>query len=129
MTTPEIIATGGTILMLVPFILNIADKLHNDSPLYIIPNLVGATAAAIASYLIGFLPFVILEGTWALVSGWALYTYFRRDFPRRKKHYVITSKYGHEIGCCYDGGKKDVELEEPGSTFREVKKENCPVCN
>lgn len=84
MTTPEIIATGGTILMLVPFILNIADQLHNDSPLYIIPNLVGATAAAIASYLIGFLPFVILEGTWALVSAWALYIFFVRDYSKWK---------------------------------------------
>ena len=85
MTTAEIIATVGTILMLVPFILNIADVLHNDSPLYIIPNLIGASSAAFASFLIGFIPFVILEGTWALVSCWALYIYFTRDFPNRKK--------------------------------------------
>lgn len=84
MTTSDIIGTVGVILMLVPFILNIADVLSNDSPMYIIPNLIGSGLACVASLIINYLPFVILEGAWSLISCWALYIYFKRDF--RKKH-------------------------------------------
>lgn len=83
MTTSDLIGTIGVILMLVPFILNIADVLSNDSPLYIIPNLLGSSMACAASLMIGYLPFVILEGTWAIVSSWALYIYFKRDFRKK----------------------------------------------
>jgi hypothetical protein len=83
MSTSDIIGSIGVTLMLVPFILNIADQLHNDSPFYILPNLIGSTLACIASAMISYLPFIILEGTWALISGWALYVYFKRDFRKK----------------------------------------------
>ena len=35
-------------------------------------NLVGAGLACWSSYLIGFLPFVVLEGVWALAAAYAL---------------------------------------------------------
>ena len=82
MTTSDIIGSIGVTLMLVPFILNIADVLSNDSPLYIVPNLIGSALACTASLMIGYLPFVILEGTWSLISCWALYIYFKRDFRK-----------------------------------------------
>lgn len=83
MTTSDIVGSIGVTLMLVPFILNIADVLHNDSPLYIVPNLIGSALACTASLMIGYLPFVILEGTWSLISAWALYVYFKRDFRKK----------------------------------------------
>ena len=82
MSTSDIIGSIGVTLMLVPFILNIADKLSNDHPFYIISNLIGSTLACIASLMIGYLPFVILEGTWAIISTWALCIYFKRDFKK-----------------------------------------------
>lgn len=85
MSMSDIIGSIGVTLMLVPFILNIADVLSNDSPLYIIPNLIGSALACTASVMISYLPFVILEGTWSLISAWALYVYFTRDF-RKKQH-------------------------------------------
>jgi len=80
MTTADIIGSIGVIMMLVVFILNIADKLSNDSPFYIVMNLIGASLACTASIMINYIPFVVLEGTWSIVSLWALYVYFTRDF-------------------------------------------------
>ena len=88
MNLADIIGTIGVILMLAVFILNIADKLSNDSPFYIIANLIGGGMACVASIMINYLPFVFLEGTWAIVSAWALFVYFQRDYPKwrqRKK--------------------------------------------
>lgn len=84
MTTSDIIGSVGVTLMLVPFILNIIDKLSNDSPFYIVSNLIGSSLACAASIMIDYTPFVILEGTWALISSWALYVYFTRDYPKKK---------------------------------------------
>ncbi len=35
-------------------------------------NLVGALLAGYSSYLISFMPFVVLEGTWAMVAAVAI---------------------------------------------------------
>ena len=43
-----------------------------ESNAYLALNLVGASLACASSYLIDFLPFVLLEGTWAIVAGVAL---------------------------------------------------------
>ncbi len=83
MSFSDIIGSVGVALMLLPFILNISDVLSNDSPLYIIPNLIGSIMACTASFIINYLPFVILEGAWALISSWALYIYFKRDFRKK----------------------------------------------
>jgi hypothetical protein len=68
--------TGVTILLLA-FFLNLRGKLsQNDLP-YIIMNIIGAGLAGLASVLINYIPFVILEGAWTLVSIAALVKYFR----------------------------------------------------
>ena len=43
-----------------------------ESNAYLALNLVGANLACASSSLIDFLPFVVLEGTWAIVAGVAL---------------------------------------------------------
>lgn len=42
--------------------------IRGKSKLFFALNIVGAGLACYASYLIGYWPFVILEGTWMLVS-------------------------------------------------------------
>ena len=84
MSTIDIIGSIGVIFMLIAFFLNIFDKLHNDHPFYIVCNLIGSSMACYASLRIEYYPFVVLEGTWALVSLWALIIYFIRDFPKKK---------------------------------------------
>jgi len=44
-------------------------------------------------------------------------------------HYEIIGKYVKEaMGCCSEAGIPDVQAEEPGATFRRVKKFECSVC-
>jgi len=62
--------------LLIAFLLNLAGKLQKDSLAYILMNIIGAGLACLASYLIHYIPFVILEGTWTVVSIGALVNYF-----------------------------------------------------
>jgi hypothetical protein len=68
----EIIGFLGVALLLVAFFLNLFRLLSADSLPYLVLNLVGAGLACASSYLIDFLPFVLLEGTWATVAAVAL---------------------------------------------------------
>ncbi|HJR23599.1 MAG TPA: hypothetical protein VJ822_18335 [Dongiaceae bacterium] len=69
---PEAIGFVGVTLLLVAFFLNLFRLLKADSTAYLALNLIGAGLACASSYLIDFLPFVLLEGTWAIVAGVAL---------------------------------------------------------
>jgi hypothetical protein len=67
-----VIGSVGVALLLIAFLLNLAKQLGQDSWLYLALNVVGAALAAYSSYLISFVPFVVLEGTWTLVSAIAI---------------------------------------------------------
>lgn len=67
-----IIGFIGVSLLLLAFFLNLFKFLRAESSLYMGLNLVGAALAGYSSYLIDFLPFVLLEGTWATVAAIAL---------------------------------------------------------
>ena len=58
----------GVALLLGAFFLNLFGWLKSDSRTYQALNAIGAGLACYASYLIDFLPFVVLEGTWSLVA-------------------------------------------------------------
>ena len=62
----------GVTLLLLAFLLNLLKLLRADGIVYSSLNLAGALLALVSSYLIGFLPFVVLEGVWALVAAVAL---------------------------------------------------------
>jgi hypothetical protein len=68
----EIIGFVGVALLLVAFFLNLLRLLKAESVPYLVLNLIGAGLACASSYLISFLPFVLLEGTWAIVAAVAL---------------------------------------------------------
>ena len=72
MLHPEAIGFVGVTLLLIAFFLNLFRLLKAESNAYLALNLVGAGLACASSYLIDFLPFVLLEGTWAIVAGVAL---------------------------------------------------------
>ena len=69
---PEAIGFVGVTLLLIAFFLNLFRLLKAKFNAYLALNLVGASLACASSYLIDFLPFVLLEGTWAIVAGVAL---------------------------------------------------------
>jgi len=64
--------------LLIAFLLNLAGKLSKDGLVYALLNVIGAGLACLASVLIHYLPFVILEGTWTLVSLFALVKFLMR---------------------------------------------------
>lgn len=72
METVDVINTFGVSLILLAFFLLTIRKLRSDSVLYNVLNLTGAGMACYGSWLIGAIPFVVLEGIWALVAAMGL---------------------------------------------------------
>ncbi|TDO19228.1 CBU_0592 family membrane protein [Pedobacter duraquae] len=68
MATSDLIATLGVSILLLAFLLQILKVISPQSLLYSSLNLVGSALAGYSSWLIGFMPFVILETVWAIVS-------------------------------------------------------------
>jgi hypothetical protein len=68
----DIIGTIGVGLILLAYFLNTAKLLPKDGRTFYVLNIIGAALACYASYLIDYWPFVILEGTWTLVSLYGL---------------------------------------------------------
>ncbi|MEO6316882.1 MAG: hypothetical protein ABIU63_11470 [Chitinophagaceae bacterium] len=62
----------GVAMLLAAYLLNLLGKISKDGLLYILMNAAGGGLACLASYLINYLPFVLLEGVWMLVSLAAL---------------------------------------------------------
>jgi hypothetical protein len=80
MTPATWIGSIGVSLLLIAFLLNLQKLLRSDSLLYLALNLAGAGLACYSSYLIRFMPFVVLEATWAGVAAVGL---ARRALPGR----------------------------------------------
>lgn len=73
------VGAAGVSLLLFAFSLNVFGILDRRSLIYSSINAVGAGLAAYASWLISYLPFLVLEGTWCLVSLVAIVAFFRRS--------------------------------------------------
>jgi len=71
-TINDLLGFTGVAILLAAYLLNLLGKISKNGLLYILMNAAGGGLACLASYLINYLPFVILEGTWMLVSIIAL---------------------------------------------------------
>jgi nucleoside recognition membrane protein YjiH len=67
-----VIGSLGVSLLLIAFLLNLFKFLRSESYPYMVLNLVGGALACYSSYLINFVPFILLEGTWATVAAVAI---------------------------------------------------------
>ena len=65
----------GVFQILLAYFLNLVGKINSTDLSFILLNLIGALMASIASVLINYMPFVILEGIWAIISFVALLKY------------------------------------------------------
>lgn len=72
MTYNDFIGTLGVGLILFAYFLGTAKLISSHGKWYFLLNIIGAGLACYASWLIGYWPFVILEGTWTLVSIYGL---------------------------------------------------------
>ncbi len=68
----------GVFQILLAYVLNVAGKLNQKDLAFILLNLVGAGMACLASVLMQYLPFIILEGVWAIVSLFSFIRYLRQ---------------------------------------------------
>ena len=75
MQTVDWLGFIGVLQILLAYFLNVTKKVNSNSLLFILLNLVGATMACIASILLNYLPFIILEGIWALIALYSLIKY------------------------------------------------------
>lgn len=69
----------GVALILLAYILNVTNKASNTSYTFILLNFFGASIACVASILLKYLPFVILEGIWAVISLVSFMNKFKRQ--------------------------------------------------
>lgn len=75
------VGAAGVSLLLIAFAMNVFGMLDRQSFTFSLLNMVGAGVAGYASWLISYLPFVILEGTWCLVSLVAMIAALQRRSP------------------------------------------------
>jgi len=75
MNTIDWIGFIGVGQILLAYILNVTGHIKKENLSFILLNLLGASLACIASALMNYVPFIILEGTWALVSLISLIKY------------------------------------------------------
>jgi hypothetical protein len=85
MTQTDWIGSIGVTILLIAFLLNLADKIKKESLSYLLMNVLGAGTACFASILLNYLPFIILEGSWTLVSGVGLVSYLKKYKDDRGK--------------------------------------------
>ncbi len=79
MHTVDWIGFVGVFQILLAYVLNIFGNLEKKDLTFILLNLIGASLACLASILMMYMPFMILEGVWALVSLIALLKYKRAN--------------------------------------------------
>ena len=72
MTTVDYIGTAGVSILLLAYLLLLMKVVSTTNKVYIWMNIIGAGLSTLASVFLKYIPFVILEGVWTLVSVIAL---------------------------------------------------------
>jgi uncharacterized membrane protein len=78
MTQTDWIGFIGVTILLIAYFLNLRDFIKKDCSAYLLLNLIGAGIACYASILLNYMPFIILEGSWTIVSAIGLINHFKR---------------------------------------------------
>ncbi len=64
----DVAGSVGVFILLLAFGLSLSGRIKQKSLTYELLNVIGALLCCVAAALIGFVPFVVLEGCWALVA-------------------------------------------------------------
>jgi hypothetical protein len=78
MASTDWIGFIGVSILLAAYFLNLLNIIKTDSFRYLFLNILGAGIACFASILLNYLPFIILEGCWTLVSAFGLVKLFTK---------------------------------------------------
>ncbi len=68
MNVIDITGSTGVFFILLAYFLNIGKYVSVHNKCYLILNVIGSFMAALASYLMHYWPFIILEGSWLIIS-------------------------------------------------------------
>jgi hypothetical protein len=68
MNLNDIIGSIGVGMILIAYFLSIFKFIPHEGKGFFYLNILGSGLACYASWLIGYIPFVILEGTWFIIS-------------------------------------------------------------
>jgi hypothetical protein len=79
MNTTDWIGAAGVTILLFAYFLHLINKISQRSLVYMGLNFLGAGIACFAAIMLHYLPFIILEGAWTLVSLAALLQYLLRS--------------------------------------------------
>ena len=63
----------GALIILGAFAASQLGEMPTDSRLYLLLNLIGSAVLAVIAIVEGQIGFILLEGIWAIVSGWSLF--------------------------------------------------------
>ena len=78
MTYTDWMGTLGVGILLSAYFLNLFNRLPEKKPYYEIANIAGAAMACYASVLLQYVPFIILEAAWIMVSILGLIKFYKK---------------------------------------------------
>jgi hypothetical protein len=78
MNLSDWIGSLGVTILLLAFVLILINKISKEGTAYLLMNLIGSGLACIASYLIHYMPFIILELAWMLASLFGLWKNYKK---------------------------------------------------
>ncbi len=76
MTATDWIGFIGVAILLIAFFLNVSNVIKSDGFLYLFLNFIGAGISCTASIMLKYIPFVIMEASWTIVSAVGIVRYF-----------------------------------------------------
>jgi len=86
MTTVDWLGFLGVALILLAYFLNVLGRIAPKDLSFILLNLIGAVIACFASVLLNYIPFIILEGAWALIALISLFNYSKTKKAEASKN-------------------------------------------
>jgi hypothetical protein len=78
MTLTNWIGFIGVAILLIAFFLNVSNVIKSDGFLYLFLNFIGAGISCAASIMLKYIPFVIMEASWTIVSLVGIVNYYRK---------------------------------------------------
>ena len=87
MTVTDWIGFIGVTILLIAYFLNLRNLLKKESLTYLLLNFIGAGLACFASLLLNYIPFIILEGCWTMVSLYGIFQYYKTKKNNNCEHF------------------------------------------
>jgi len=78
MHTSDYVSGAGVLLILTAFLCTTIDWMSTEGRAYFLLNFFGGLLAAIGAWLVGSVPFLVMEVTWTVVAALGLWRTFRQ---------------------------------------------------